>query len=81
MMRSVLPRYSKDRLRIIVRRTHKCAHDLGRYLVLNCDDVREVFLADEVKCDGRTAGIDVAPPKRCKSVGVVVSGISVITNP
>ena len=79
-MRSVFTRYSKDRLRIVARRTYKRAHNLGRHLVVNCDGVREVFLADEMERDGRTARIDVVPPKRCKSVGVIVSGIPVITN-
>ena len=79
-MRSVLTRYSKDRLRIVARRTYKRAHNLGRRLVVNCDGVREVFLADEMECDGRTARFDVVPPKRCKSVGVIVSGVPVITN-
>ena len=73
-------RYGKERLRIVVRRTYKRAHDLGRRLVVNRDDVREVFLADEMERDGRTARIDVVPPKRCKSVGVIVPDIPVITN-
>ena len=79
-MRSVFTRYSKDRLRIACRRTYQRAHNLGRHLVVNCDGVREVLLADEMERDGRTARIDVVPPKRCKSVCVIVSGIPVITN-
>jgi hypothetical protein len=73
-------RYGKEWLHIVVRRTYKRAHNLGRRLVVNCDGVREMFLADEMERDGRTARIDVVPPKRCKSVGVIVPGIPVITN-
>jgi hypothetical protein len=43
--------------------------------------MREVFLADEMERDGRAARIDVVPPKRRKSVSVIVSGVAVITNP
>ena len=70
--------YGKERLRIVARRPHERSHDLGRLLVVNCDDVWEVFLADEMERDGRTARIDVVPSKRSKSVGVIVSGIPVI---
>jgi hypothetical protein len=80
MMRSVFSRYSKDRLRVAGCRTYKRAHNLGRHLVMDCDGVGLVLLADEMECDGRTARIDMVPPKRCKSVGVIVSGIPVITN-
>ena len=47
---------------------------------MNGDGLREVFLADEMERDSRTVRFDVAPPKRCKSVGVIVSGITVITD-
>jgi hypothetical protein len=73
-------RYGKERLRVVPRRGYKRSHNLGRRLVVNCHGVREVLLADEMERDGRTARIDVAPPKRCKSVGVIVPGIPVITN-
>ncbi len=73
-------RDGKERLRIVVRRTYKRAHNLGRRLVVNCDGVREVFFSDEMERDGRTARIDVVPPNRCKSVRVIVSGVPVITN-
>ena len=76
----MLTRYSKDRLRIVVRRIHKRAHHLCRHLVVNCDGVREVFLADEMECDGRTACIDVVPPKSCEPVSVIVPGVTVITH-
>ena len=56
VMRSVVICYSKDRLRIVARRTYKRVRNLGRHLVVNCDGVREVFLADEMERDGRTAG-------------------------
>jgi hypothetical protein len=80
VMLSVFIRYGKDRLGIVARRTYKRADNLGRHLVVNCDGVREVFLADEMERHGRTARIDVVPPKRRKSVGVILSGIPVITN-
>ena len=80
VMRSVFTRCSEDRLRIVARRTYKHVHNFGRHLVVNCDGVREMLLADEMECDCRTARIDVVPPKRCKSVGVIVPGIPVITN-
>jgi hypothetical protein len=73
-------RDGKERLRIVPRRRYKRSHNLGRRLVVNCDGVREVLLADEMERDGRTARIDVVPPKRCKSVGVIVPGIPIITN-
>jgi hypothetical protein len=79
-MRSVSTRYGKERLGIVVRRTYKRAHNLGRRLVINSDGVREMLLADEMEGDFRTARIDVVPPKRCKSVCVIVPGIPVITN-
>jgi hypothetical protein len=79
-MRSMFTRDGKERFRIVVRRTYKGAHDLGRRLVVNCDGVCEVFLADEMERDGRTMRIDVVPPKRSKSVSVIVPGIPVITN-
>ena len=72
--------YGKERLRIVARRGYKRSHNPRRRLILNCDGVREVLLADEMERDGRTTRIDVAPPKRCKSVGVIVTGIPVITN-
>ena len=73
-------RYGKKRLRIVVRRTYKRAHNLGCRLVVNGDGLREVFLADEMERDGRTARLDVVPSKRCKTVGVIVPGIPVIAN-
>jgi len=80
MMRSVFTRYSEDRRLIVAGRSDKRAHNLGRHLVVNRDAVREVFLADEMERDRRAARIHVVPSKRCKSVGVIVSGISVIAN-
>ena len=58
----------------------KRAHDFGRDPVVNGNGLREVFLADEMERDSRTARFDVAAPKRCKSVGVIVTGITVITH-
>jgi hypothetical protein len=80
VMRSMVTGYRKDRLRIVDGRTYKRAHNLGRHRVVNCDGVREVFLADKMERDGGTAHVDVVPAKRCKSVGVIVSGIPIITN-
>ena len=80
VMRSVLIRYSEDRLRIVPGGTYKRTHNLGRHPILNCDGVRKVFLADEMERDGRTARINMVPMKRCKSVRVIVSGILVIAN-
>ncbi len=79
-MRSVFTRYSKDRLRIVGRRTYKIAHHLGCRPVVNSDDVRDVLLADKMECDGRTTSIHVVTPKRCQAVRVIVSGVPVITN-
>ena len=73
-------RYGEEWLRVVVRRTYERAHNLGRRLVVNCDGVREVFLADKMERDGRTARLDVVPPKRCQSVGVIVPGVPVIAN-
>ena len=80
MMRSVFTPYRKDRLLIASRCTYQRADNLGRHLVVNCDGVRAVLLPDELERGGRTAYMDVVPPKRCKSVSVVVSGIPVIAD-
>ena len=80
VVHSVFTCYSKDRLLIVAGRTYKRAHNLGRRLVVNCHSMKEMFLTDEMERDGLTARIDVVPPKRCESVGVIVSGIPVITN-
>ncbi len=73
-------RHSKDRLRVAACRTYKRAHNLGCHLVVNYDGVGEVLLSYEMECDGRTACVDVVPPKRRKSVSVIVSGVPIITN-
>src|ERR1700722_1049212 len=80
VMRSVFTPYCKDRLRIACGRIYQRSHNLGRHLVVNCHGVRAVLLTDELERDGRTARMDVVPPKRCKSVSVIVSRIPVITN-
>ncbi len=80
VMRSVFARDGKDRLRIVARGCDKRIDNLGRRLVLNCHSMREVFLTDEMESDGRTMRLDVVALKRCKSVGVIVSGIPVIAN-
>jgi hypothetical protein len=80
VMRPVFIRHGEKRLRIVARRTYERAHNLGRCLVLNCDGVRDMLLAYETEGDIRTARVDVVPPKRRKSVGVIVPGVPVITN-
>ena len=80
VMRSVLIRYSEDRLRIVPGGTYKRTHNLGRHPILNCDGVRKVFLADEMERDGGTERTDMVPPKRCKSVSVIVPDIPIIAN-
>jgi hypothetical protein len=80
VMRSMFISHSEKWLRIVACRTYKRAHNLGRCLVLNCHGMWDVFFADEMERDFRTARIDVVPPKRCKSVGVIVPGILVITD-
>ncbi len=80
MMRSVFIRHRENRLLIVARRTHKRVYNLGRGLVMNTDGMRKVLLANETKRDGRAARFDVVAPKRGKSVGVIVSGVPVISN-
>jgi hypothetical protein len=80
-MRSVFTGNGENWLLIAVGGTYKRAHNLSRHLVVNYDRMREVFLADEMERDGRSARIDVVPPKRRKPVSVIVSGVAVITNP
>jgi hypothetical protein len=81
VVRSMFIRHDEKWLRIVGRRTDKRAHNLGRCLVLNSDGMWDMFLADEMERDVRTARVDVVPPEGCKSVGVIVSGIPVITDP
>ena len=80
VMDPVFTPYSKNRLRIVACRTYERLHNFGRHLVVNRDGVREMLLADEMERDVRTARVDMAPPKRCKAIGVIVSGVPVITN-
>lgn len=81
VMRSVFTWNGEDWLLIAAGRIYKRVHNLSRHLVVNYDRMRQVFLADEMERDGRAMRIDVVPPKRRKSVRVIVSGVAVITNP
>jgi hypothetical protein len=80
VVRSMFIRDDEKWLRIVVRRTYKRADNLGRCLVLNYDGMEDMFLADEMERNFRTAPVDVVPPKCCKSVGVIVPGIPVIAD-
>ena len=80
-MRSTLTCDGENRLRVVARRAHEGAHNLGRRPVVNRNRVREVLLANEMKGNGRTTRFDVVSPKRRQSVGVIVSGIPIVPNP
>jgi hypothetical protein len=81
VMRSLFTSRCEDRLNIVGCRTYQRTHDLGCDLVVNFDGVRAVFLPHEMERNGRAARFDVISSERCKSVGVIISGIPVVSNP